>query len=68
MGLEHDTFNSILLCNHATCQSKLILSGKLIEDCTEALRLQPNYSKAKLRRAHCNAKAIFFFRKGGRGG
>ncbi|CAK7347123.1 unnamed protein product [Dovyalis caffra] len=55
-GLEHDPYNSILLCNRATCQSKLGQFEKAVEDCTAAFRVQPNYSKARLRRAHCNAE------------
>ncbi|KAJ4840327.1 hypothetical protein Tsubulata_023741 [Turnera subulata] len=54
-GLEHDPFNSILLCNRAACRSKLGQFEKAVEDCTAALNVQPNYSKARLRRAHCNA-------------
>ncbi|KAH7849491.1 hypothetical protein Vadar_018650 [Vaccinium darrowii] len=55
-GLEHDAYNSILLCNRAACLSKLGLFEKAAEDCTVALNVLPLYSKARLRRAHCNAK------------
>ncbi|XVE60475.1 hypothetical protein DITRI_Ditri05aG0131800 [Diplodiscus trichospermus] len=55
-GLEHDPYNSVLLCNRAACRSKLGQFEKTIEDCTAALNVQPSYSKASLRRADCNAK------------
>ncbi|KAI5407976.1 inactive TPR repeat-containing thioredoxin TTL3 [Lathyrus oleraceus] len=55
-GLEHDPFNSVLLCNRAACRSKLGQFEKAIEDCNIALKIQPSYSKAMLRRADCNAK------------
>ncbi|KAH1110777.1 hypothetical protein GLYMA_04G103400v4 [Glycine max] len=55
-GLEHDPFNSVLLCNRAACRSKLGQFEKAIEDCNVALIVQPSYSKARLRRADCNAK------------
>lgn len=55
-GLEHDPFNSVLLCNRAACRSKLGQFEKAIEDCNKALTVQPYYSKARLRRADCNAK------------
>ncbi|XP_054798664.1 TPR repeat-containing thioredoxin TTL1-like [Prosopis cineraria] len=55
-GLEHDPFNSVLLCNRAACRSKLGQFEKAIEDCSAALAVQPYYSKARLRRANCNAK------------
>lgn len=57
-GLEHDPFNSVLLCNRAACRSKLGQFEKAIEDCNIALKIQPSYSKAMLRRADCNAKVI----------
>ncbi|TQE14107.1 hypothetical protein C1H46_000026 [Malus baccata] len=55
-GLEHDPYNSVLLCNRAACRSKLGQLDKAIEDCTAALNVRPSYSKARLRRADCNAK------------
>lgn len=61
-GLEHDPYNSVLLCNRAACRSKLGQFDKAVEDCTVALNVRPSYSKARLRRADCNAKvySIFF--------
>ncbi|KAA0044719.1 inactive TPR repeat-containing thioredoxin TTL3 [Cucumis melo var. makuwa] len=55
-GLEHDPYNSVLLCNRAACRSKLGQFEKAVEDCTAALNARPSYSKARLRRADCNAK------------
>lgn len=55
-GLEHDPYNSVLLCNRGACRSKLGQLDKAIEDCTAALNVRPSYSKARLRRADCNAK------------
>ncbi|KAJ8771627.1 hypothetical protein K2173_026804 [Erythroxylum novogranatense] len=54
-GLELEPHNSILLCNRAACRSKLGQYEKAVEDCTIALRLQPNYTKARRRRADSNA-------------
>ncbi|XP_038880783.1 inactive TPR repeat-containing thioredoxin TTL3 [Benincasa hispida] len=55
-GLEHDPYNSVLLCNRAACRSKLGQFEKAVEDCTTALNARPSYGKARLRRADCNAK------------
>ncbi|KAM7261665.1 hypothetical protein ACFE04_020742 [Oxalis oulophora] len=55
-GLEHDPYNSVLLCNRAACRSKLGQYEKAVEDCSTALNLRPRYTKARLRRADCNAK------------
>ncbi|OWM82207.1 hypothetical protein CDL15_Pgr001781 [Punica granatum] len=55
-GLEHDPYNSVLLCNRAACRVKLSQYEKAVEDCTVALNLRPAYSKARLRRGDCYAK------------
>ncbi|KAH8507776.1 hypothetical protein H0E87_010079 [Populus deltoides] len=55
-GLEHDPYNSVLLCNRAASRSKLGQYEKAVEDCNAALSVRPGYSKARLRRADCNAK------------
>lgn len=56
-GLEYDPYNSVLLCNRAACRSKLgqfeWSTGRLY---FSPQSIQPSYSKARLRRAHCNAK------------
>ncbi|GLJ49758.1 hypothetical protein SUGI_1056490 [Cryptomeria japonica] len=55
-GLEHDPMNAILLCNRATCRSKLGQWEKAVEDCNAALSIKPTYYKALHRRADSNAK------------
>ncbi|KAH0989254.1 hypothetical protein GBA52_000737 [Prunus armeniaca] len=55
-GLQHDPHNSVLLCNRAACRTKLGQFEKAIDDCNAALNVLPSYSKARLRRADCNAK------------
>jgi len=55
-GLELDPYNSVLLCNRAACRIKLGEFEKAIEDCTAALNVRPSYTKARRRRAECNAK------------
>lgn len=55
-GLEHDPYNSILLCNRAAYRFKLDQYEKAVEDCTAALNVHPSYIKARLRRAKCNSK------------
>jgi tetratricopeptide (TPR) repeat protein len=55
-GLRQDPSNPVLYCNRAACRYKLGQWEKSIEDCNEALRIQPNYTKALLRRAASYAK------------
>lgn len=55
-GLKYDSCNCILYCNRAVCWSKMGLWENSIEDCNVALRIQPNYTKALLRRAVSNEK------------
>ncbi|KAL1821497.1 inactive TPR repeat-containing thioredoxin TTL3 [Daucus carota subsp. sativus] len=55
-GLKYNLCNSILYCNRAVCWSKLGLWQESVEDCNQALKIQPNYTKALLRRAVSNAK------------
>ena len=57
-GLESDPMNAILLCNRAVCRSKIGQWEKAVEDCDSALRIQPNYTKALMRRASCWTKVI----------
>ncbi|OMO74819.1 Tetratricopeptide-like helical [Corchorus capsularis] len=55
-GLRLDPSNSVLYCNRAACWYKLGRWERSIEDCDQALSIQPNYIKALLRRAACNSK------------
>ncbi|PSS16467.1 Inactive TPR repeat-containing thioredoxin like [Actinidia chinensis var. chinensis] len=55
-GLKCDLSNSVLYCNRAVCWSKLGMWEQSVEDCNQALKIQPNYTKALLRRAVSNAK------------
>ncbi|CAN8256752.1 unnamed protein product [Cochlearia groenlandica] len=55
-GLDHDSRNSILLCNRAACLSKMGQLDRAVEDSTTALTVRPGYTKARFRRADCNAK------------
>ncbi|GAV64063.1 Thioredoxin domain-containing protein/TPR_2 domain-containing protein/TPR_8 domain-containing protein/TPR_11 domain-containing protein [Cephalotus follicularis] len=55
-GLKLHPANSVLYCNRAACWFKLGLWERSIEDCNQALNMQPNYTKALLRRAASNSK------------
>lgn len=57
-GLEQEQHNAVLLCNRAACKSKLGQWEKAVEDCTAALAVRPSYTKARRRRADCNAKVV----------
>lgn len=58
-GLRLDPSNSVLYCNRAACWFKLGQWEKSIEDSNQALRIQPNYTKALLRRATSNSKVNY---------
>jgi len=47
------TTNSKLYCNRATVNSKLGKNTECIDDCSQAIELDPSYLKAYLRRAKC---------------
>lgn len=55
-GLKYDNSNYVLYCNRAICWSKLGLWEQSVQDCNQALNIQPNYTKALLRRVASNAK------------
>jgi tetratricopeptide (TPR) repeat protein len=59
-GLKQHPVNKVLSCNRAACRSKLEQWEKSIEDCNEALKIQPNYTKALLRRASSYGKVAYF--------
>lgn len=58
-GLRLDPSNSVLYCNRAACWFKLGQWERSMEDCNQALRIQPNYTKALLRRAASNSKVNY---------
>lgn len=55
-GLRLDPSNSVLYCNRAACWFKLGQWERSLDDCNQALRIQPNYLKALLRRASSSSK------------
>lgn len=55
-GLKYDSSNHVLYCNRAVCWAKIGLWEQSVQDCNQALNIQPNYTKALLRRAASNAK------------
>ncbi|KAL3849277.1 hypothetical protein ACJIZ3_011159 [Penstemon smallii] len=55
-GLRLDPLNSVLYCNRAACWFKLGQWERSVDDCNQALRIQPNYIKALLRKAASNSK------------
>ncbi|KAL6554170.1 hypothetical protein OROMI_019843 [Orobanche minor] len=55
-GLKLDPTNSVLYCNRAACWFKLGQWNRSVDDCNQALLIQPNYMKALLRRAASNCK------------
>ncbi|GAB2278050.1 hypothetical protein Dimus_012748 [Dionaea muscipula] len=50
-GLALDPLNAVLHCNRAACTYMLKKWDQCVEDCNNALRSLPNYSKALWRRA-----------------
>ncbi|XP_055801301.1 TPR repeat-containing thioredoxin TTL1-like [Solanum dulcamara] len=55
-GLRLDSSNAVLYCNRAACWYKLRQWEKSVDDCNQALCIQPNYTKALLRKAASNTK------------
>lgn len=55
-GLRLDPSNSVLYCNRAACYYKLGMWERSVDDCNQALYIQPNYMKALLRRAASYSK------------
>ncbi|KAK3033401.1 hypothetical protein RJ639_032374 [Escallonia herrerae] len=55
-GLKYNLSNPVLYCNRAICWSKLGLWEQSVEDCDQALKIHPSYTKALFRRAVSNAK------------
>ena len=58
-GLKQNPTNKVLYCNRAACWFKLGQWEKSIEDCNEALKIHPNYTKASLRRAASYDKVAY---------
>lgn len=61
-GLKFDAFNSVLYCNRAACWFKLGVWDQSVDDCNQALRIQPGYTKALLRRAASYGKVYRFLK------
>ncbi|XP_073029057.1 TPR repeat-containing thioredoxin TTL1-like isoform X3 [Primulina eburnea] len=57
-GLRLDPLNPVLYCNRAACWFKLGQWEQSVDDCNQALLIQPNYTKALLRRAASNSKQL----------
>ncbi|GER49786.1 tetratricopeptide repeat-containing family protein [Striga asiatica] len=55
-GLRLNPTNSVLYCNRAACWFKLGQWDRSVDDCNQALLIQPSYTKALLRRAASNSK------------
>lgn len=55
-GLRLNPSSSVLYCNRAACWYKLGQWERSLVDCNQALDIQPNYTKALLRRAASNSK------------
>ncbi|WOH03023.1 hypothetical protein DCAR_0522414 [Daucus carota subsp. sativus] len=55
-GLRLHPLSSVLYCNRAACWYKLGQWERSHDDCNQALDIQPNYTKALLRRAASNSK------------
>lgn len=55
-GLKLDPSNPVLYCNRAACWFKLGQFERSLEDCNQALLINPNYTKALLRRAATSSK------------
>lgn len=64
-GLRLDPSNSVLYCNRAACYYKLGMWERSVDDCNQALYIQPNYMKALLRRAASYSKVKCLLLKSG---
>ncbi|PHT30669.1 TPR repeat-containing thioredoxin TTL4 [Capsicum baccatum] len=54
--LRLDFSNAVLYCNREACWYKLRQWEKSVDNCNQALCIQPNYTEALLRKAASNAK------------